>query len=262
MQKHFIYSFLLFSLLPSVTSFGQLRFDIKSFNEKFDLAQWLYVYDNIAWWTTDSVLAAPEEEKRKLGEEWFCFKKNQIWHAAYGKYENGNFHAVFHYTVDSNNQVHRVYTGIDSSEANSYSRALIRVNEFTRIIRDTTKVRLNRYIKREADRTLSVWALPAFSSAGVAVYGGEFFYRFDPTGNNLLEKNEYFQGNFRGFKADKPREIWLDYKEMDKPSLGAIFFVWYYKKYFTRIFIENKNSKSTVNFDKNKGEYYWTHFEE
>ena len=185
--------------------------------------RWLCVYDNIAWWTTDSLLASPEEEKQKLGKEWFCF---------------------------------------NSSEANPYSRALVKANELTKPIRDTTKVRFNRYIKRENDGTLSGWALPAFSQAGEAVYGGEFYYRFDRTGNNLLENNEYFQGNFRGFKTDRPREIWLDYKEMDKPSFGAIFFVWYYKKYITRIFIENKKSRSTVFFDKNKGEYYWSHYEQ
>lgn len=262
MKNYFSYSFLLVLLFQSFACPGQLKFDIKSFNEKFDVVQWLCAYDNIAWWTTDSVLAAPEEEKRKLGQEWFCFQKDGVWHAAYGKYENGIFNAVFHYAVDSNNLVHRVYSGIDSNEANPYSRALIRTNELTRAIRDTTDVRLNRYIRREIDGTLSVWVLPAFSPAGEAVYGGEFYYRFDRNGNNLLEKNEYYQGNFRGFKTDKPREIWLDYKEMDKPSLGAIFFVWYYKKYFTRIFIENKKSRSTVFLDSNKQEYYWTHYEQ
>ena len=104
--------------------------------------------------------------------------------------------------------------------------------------------------------------LPAFSPSNEAIYGGEFYYKFDRTGNSLLERKEYFQGHFRGFKTGKPREIWLDYKDLDKPTLGSIFFVWYYKQYFTNIFIENKKSRSTVLFDKRKGAYYWTHIEE
>ena len=44
---------------------------------------------------------------------------------------------------------------------------------------------------------------------------------------------------------DKPREIWLDYTQTEKPSLGAVFFAWYYKSYFTKIVIENSKSIST-----------------
>lgn len=48
-------------------------------------------------------------------------------------------------------------------------------------------------------------------------------------------------------------------REQEKPSLGAIFFVWYYKEYFTRIYIDNATSTSTV--IKNGSEYIWAHFD-
>lgn len=251
----------LISIFCFLTSFGQLQFDIKSFNKKFEVVEWLCRYDNIAWWTSDSVLASPKEEKEKIGSEWFCFQENGNWHAVYGKYWNGNYDLVFHYVVDTSGKVKRVHAPIDSFLLNSYSRALINSNKQLDHLRDTINIRLNQYIRRNEDQTLSVWILPAFSSTGMAIYGGEFNYKFDATGNNLLDKNEYFQNGFRGFKTGKPREIWLDYKDVDIPTLGSIFFVWYYKKYFTNIFIENRNSKSTVFYNKDKSEYYWTHFD-
>jgi len=264
--EHYTLSFMRHStiltviLFCSTFAFGQMKFDIKSFNEKFETAQWLYQYDIIAWWTSDSVYAAPKDEQNKLGGEWFCFQDTNIWHAAYGQYKNNTFDLVFHYTVDAASKVTRVYTPIDTTLANSYSRALINANKQLQPLKDTIKVSFNQFIKRNDDKTLSVWLLPAFSTSGVAIYGGEFYYKFDQTGNSLLDRSEYFQGNFRGFKADKPREIWLNYRDVDKPTLGSVFFVWYYKKYFTKIFIDTKESNSTVLFEPDKG-YYWIHVE-
>jgi hypothetical protein len=249
---------ILFFIFSSIIGFGQHTFDIRSFNEKFETAEWLYKYDLIAWRTSDSVSAAPKEELEKLGREWFCFNENDTWHAAYGRYENNKFEQVFHYTVDTFLKITRVYTPIDTALTNSYSRALINANLQVKQLKDTININFNQFIKRNDDKTLSVWLLPAFTRDGIAVYGGEFYYKFDKTGSMMLDKSEYFQGTFKGFKANNPREIWLNYRDTDQPTLGAIFFVWYYKKYFTRIFIETKKSNSTLFFEKDKG-YYWVH---
>jgi len=263
MNSYYKIIFTILLLCYSGNLCSQLKFDIKSFNEKFETVEWLCVYDKIAWWTTDSVLAASAGERHKLGNEWFCYRKNGIWHAAYGKYEKGNYSTVFHYTVDSNAQISRVYSNIDSTEANAYSRALIRTSELMKTVTDSFNNSFNRYIKRNDDSTLSVWTLSGISKNGDAIYyGGEFYYKFDRLGIRLLQKNEIFKGCFRRIESGKPREIWLDYREYDKPTLGAIFFVWNFKKYFTNVFIENKESHSTVFFDKSKKEYYWTHIED
>jgi hypothetical protein len=116
--------------------------------------------------------------------------------------------------------------------------------------------RFNQYIRRNADNTFSVWLLPAFQTNGVAVYGGEGIYTIDAAGTKILKDESYFQTAFRGFRSSPPREIWLDFKEMDKTSLGALFFVWYYKPYFTQIYIDNTKSTSTLL--KSKEQYVWT----
>ena len=222
-----------------------------------DTVAWLCDYDNIAWWTSDSVYATPKEEQAKLGSEWFCFKIGSTWHAVYGKYTNENYEVVYHYEVDSNRQVKRVFVNFDSSYLNPYSRALVKgikaLNEYP----DSIKVRFNQYIRRNSDNTLSVWFLPAFTQNGIAVYGGEFYYVFDSTGNNIIVKSEYSQ-EYRGFKPDSKKEIWLDYTNKEIPTLGSIFFTWYYRQYFDRIIIDSKKFKSTLFHEIGK-DYYWVH---
>lgn len=261
-MRHFMRKLITITLFLVFTncSFGQMSFDIKSFNDKFEIAQWLFKYDAIAWWTSDSVSASSKEEQNKLGNEWFCYLDKDIWHAAYGKYTNNKFDLIFHYTVDTTAKVKRVFTSIDTSITNSYSRALINANRELQPLKDTNKVQFNQFVKRNDDGTLSIWLLPAFSTSGFAIYGGEFFYKYDQSGNILLDKSEYFKGNFKGFKADKPREIWLNYRDLEKPTLGSIFFVWYYKKYFTKIFIDTKKYNSCLLYEPDKG-YYWIHVE-
>jgi hypothetical protein len=230
---------------------------IKRFNAKMDTVSWLCEYDNIAWWTSDSVAVSPKEEQARLGSEWFCFEQDRKWHAVYGKYASGRYDMVYHYEVDTNGTVKRVRTGVDTSLLNSFARALVNAGKLQAAYPDSSRVRFNQYIRRNSDGSLSVWRLPAFTTSGVAVYGGEFNYNFDKSGNNLLSKWEYSQ-QYRGFKPDKKQEIHLDYETMDEPTVGAVFFVWYYRKYFEKIVIRAKKFSSTVFRDDDQG-YYWVH---
>lgn len=254
--------------LFTFVAFGQKNknsvpnFDIVDFNKKFEVAEWLVRYDLVAWKTSDVVMQQDRKELEKLGTEWFCFQdKNGNWHAVYGKYEKDKFDLVFHFNIDSNSKITRTNDKIDVEFLNSHARALITANKQLSVaLKDVDAPRFNQYIKQNIDKTFTVWLLPAFQTNGVAVYGGEFIYSVDQTGDKITKVESYFQGNFRGFKADNPREIWLNYREMEKPTLGAIFFVWYYKPYFTKIFIDNAKSTSTLIQDENKN-YSWVHIE-
>ncbi len=221
-----------------------------------DTVTWLCEYDNIAWWTSDSVSASPAEEQSKLGAEWFCFKKEDLWHAAYGKFVNGQYQMAYHYVVDTNNSIRRSYSTIDTFTSNSFCRGLINGTNLLNKYPDSIKVKFNQYIKRNQDGTIAVWFFPAFTSKGIAVWGGEFYYLFDSTGNNLVLKSEFSQG-YKGYKPDPKKEIWLEYENVDEPTLGGAFFVWYYRTYFDRIVVDAKKIKSTV-FHDEKG-YYWVH---
>ena len=252
-------------VLSSLTVFGQkksgLSFDIKDFNQKATTAEWLYLYDAIAWWTSDSVMTEKEEDLQRLGSEWFCFQtEGGNWHAVYGKYENDKMNVVFHYLVDTTYKVSKTFEPIDNEFLNLHARALITANNQIAVIKDSIQLRFNQYIKQNDDKTFTVWIFPAFQPSGYAVYGGEFIYKIDPTGTKILEDNSYYQGQFRAFKVDNPREVWLNYTELEKPTLGTVFFIWYYKKYFTYIKLDNKNYVTTT-IKSGDGGYSWIHVE-
>ncbi len=254
-----------FLVLQALVTFGQrnkgLSFDIKDFSHKAEVAEWLYMYDAIAWWTSDSVMTQDSMELQRLGKEWFCFQTNDNnWHAVYGKYNNKNFDLVFHYLVDTSYRVFRIYEPVDTTLLCRYSRALNTANNQIQPILDSINLRFNQYIKQNDDNTMTVWIFPAFQPNGLAVYGGEFIYQIDPTGTKILEDDSYYQGQFRAFKVGEPREVWMDYTELEKPTLGNVFFVWYYKKYFTNIKIDNKYYVTTT-FKNEDGSYSWMHIE-
>lgn len=236
----------------------QTEFDIADFNKKFEVVRWLVAYDEVAWKTTDVMLASDKAEIARLGSHWFCFQdKNGVWHAVYGKLENNKFDQVFHFVVDRAGKITRTNERLDDAFVVSHARALdLAITKLSESVPPNSP-RHNSYIRLNADKTFTVWLLPAFQPDSVAVYGGEFVYTIDGAASKITKDESYFQGAFRGFKAAPPREIWLNYREKDKPTLGAIFFVWYYKQYFTKIFIDN--SKSTSSVIKNGNDYTWVH---
>jgi len=233
-------------------------FDIQDFTKKFEVAEWLVEYDNVAWKTTDVVMEQPKSELARLGQEWFCFQdKNKVWHAVYGKLTGEKYEAVFHFEMDLNDKITKSTQPIDQDFLNKHAVALRTGRaKLTSTIPEGSP-RFNQYIRQNSDKSFSVWLMPAFQPNRTAVFGGEAIYTIDVTGTKILKDESYFQKDFRGFKTDPPREIWLNYSEMDKPSLGAIFFVWYYRQYFTQIFIQNAKSTSTA--IKTPDGYIWTH---
>lgn len=253
------------AFLPLVV-FGQAlkttetAFDIDSFNKKFEAAQWLVAYDKVAWKTTDLVMTGDKAELARLGRDWFCFQDSKgVWHAVYGKLENSKFDQVFHYVVDGSGKIARTTDKIDEAFLIAHAKALQLAQKKLIEVIPAGSPTHNTYIKRNDDKTFNVWIFPAFQTNGVAVYGGEFIYTIDVTAEKITKDESYFQGAFRGFNAKPPREIWLNYTEKEKPTLGSIFFVWYYKDYFTRISIKNAKSMSSV--IKNGDEYMWVHVE-
>jgi len=237
---------------------SQNDFDIADFNKKFEVVRWLVAYDEVAWKSTDVMLASDKAEIARLGKEWFCFQdKSGVWHAVYGKLENNKFDQIFHFVVDATGKITRTSDKLDDAFVVAHARALnLAITKLNDSVPPNSP-RHNSYIRLNADKTFTVWLLPAFQPDSVAVYGGEFVYTIDAAAGKITKEESYFQGAFRGFKAAPPREIWLNYREKDKPTLGSIFFVWYYKQYFTSIFIDNSKSTSTV--IKNGDHYMWTH---
>lgn len=259
-MKKLIFIYILFIFSMNVTAQkNDIILDLKKFNTNTEIAEWLYMYDAVAWWTSDSVMTNDKSEIERLGNEWFCYiSEDNLWNAVYGKYENNNFDMVFHYVVGEDGIIRRVFDNVDTTMSNSFSRALILAKETAAPSLDTMPVTFNQYIRRNDDKTITVWLLPAITSKNAAVYGAEFIYTFNKYGNKMLKDESYIQGPLRGFLIGEPREIWVEYPELEQPSLGGIFFVWYFKKYFTQIKLETKYYISTV-FKNDDSGYYWVH---
>lgn len=237
------------------------NFDTADFSKKSEIAQWLVEYDEVAWKTSDVLVTEDKVEIAKLGAEWFCFQDSKkLWHAVYGKFANDKYDLIFHYLFDSAGKITKVNEKVDQNFLNTHAKALtIGRSTLTAKIPPNSPI-FNQYIRQNSDKTFDVWMLPAFQTDGTAVFGGEGIYRIDGTGSKIIADTSYFQKNFRGFKADPPREIWLDYREVEKPTLGSIFFVLYYKAYFTNIFIDNSKSTSSIIKDGKNG-YFWVSVE-
>jgi hypothetical protein len=266
MKKLFITATLLIlALLPVLGQDSKILsgFDYKDFYKKDSIARWLYVYDVIAWITSDVGVTESEEELQQLGTEWFCFEtEDGNWHAIYGKYENNKMNAVFHYLVDYEDKITRVFEDIDTAFLNPHARALITANSEIASIKESVPIRFNQYIKQNDDKTFSVFIFPALQTNGWAVYGGEFVYTIDSTGTTILEDNSYYQGKFAYYDTNNGRNmrIRLDYTELENPTLGNVFFMWYYRRYFYSIIIENKNYIHIVLQHQDRS-YNWMHVE-
>jgi hypothetical protein len=235
------------------------KFDIQDFNKKFETVQWLVEYDAVAWKTSDVVVTEDKSELAKLGNEWFCFQdKDKTWHAVYGKLGPTGFVAVFHYVYGKDGKITKTAEKPDQVVFDRYANALATARSKLLGSIPVNSPIFNQYIRRKSDDTFDVWMLPAFQRDGTAVYGGEAYYSLDSAGTKILKEESYFQKAFRGFQADPAREITVDYHELGKPTLGGIFFVWYYKSYFTKIYLVTAKSTSTV-VDTGKDGYIWVH---
>lgn len=239
------------------------NFDIVDFNKKVETAEWLVRYDVVAWKTTDVLVAQDKAELTKLGPEWFCIedKGKGLWHALYGRIEAGTYNVAVHYLMDAAGKITKTSEKLDQKMLDGYAAALAtaRVRLETKVPKGAVK--FNQYIRRDSDGTFEVWMMPAFQTNGVAVFGGEGIYRLNAAGDKITSDSSYFQPALRGFQATPPREIWLNYSELEKPTLGSVFFVLYYKEYFTSIMIDNAASTSTLIKDPKNGEYMWVNIE-
>ena len=137
------------------------HFDIEDFNAKFDTAQWLADYDEVAWKTSDLVMAADKAEVAKLGKEWFCFQDDKkIWHAVYGKFDKAHYELVLQYIVDAAGKISRSVENLDQAYLDSHARALnTAVTQLHSKIPPDSPL-FNQYIRRNTDKTFEVWMFP------------------------------------------------------------------------------------------------------
>ena len=229
------------------------KFDSITFNEQLEIANQLIECE---YYTQ---LAADEFSKLEdiSSTNWFTFVENQTWHTVGGISDGNTFRITKHVIYDSASSI-LDYTGIsDSSKLIASFAALAEANKQFQLIRDTSNLYFNSFVLWHPDQTVSVWILPAFQPSGQAIYGVEWEYIFDKSGKNLLMQNS-FTNRITGIWIGQPRELWLNYRNIDKPTLGSVFFAQSFRDYFTRIRIDTRISTSTTK-KETSGKYSWSH---
>ncbi|MCK7553498.1 hypothetical protein MKQ70_00150 [Chitinophaga sedimenti] len=226
------------------------------FEEKMNVVAWLCSYDSVATFISDIAMTMPYEQRLRIGRHWFCLQgPDGVWQAVFGRFANGRYDLVSHYRMVDSFNIDQVCDA-DTAMLNSHSRAIDNAYAEASKIIGPSQVRFNKFLKDNPDGTLSIWMMPSVQSADIAMYGGEFYYKFDKTGTAVLDRNEYYTGRFRGFKTGSPREIHLDYLQDDTPTLGAMYFAWRNRKVFGDIYIENKVNRMVLSYNEDKG-YHW-----
>ncbi|MCR9253633.1 MAG: hypothetical protein NXI20_24670 [bacterium] len=213
--------------------------------ENVELASRMLAYDHVAWVSSDSLITLSQDELRTYGGQWFCYLDSLgIYHALYGAYDS-SYTLTAHYLVDSTTfQVNRSFEPFDTTLAIQYSKAydlaLARKREF---LGPEDQVRYNHFIFR-SDTTVSVYFIPAFQPNGYMIYGAEQHYTLNFEATQIIDKFEYFK-EYRAYQAAPNKEVTIIYEDLDYISLGAVFFLMYYDRYFKSIRIVTKNYVST-----------------
>lgn len=252
--------FLAFFLVQMNFSQPDIRpFPLADFNDKVRTAEWMMAYDSAAWRMSDLVTHIDNDLLARMGREWFCFRgPDSLWNGVYGKYKNGRYDLVMHYRISGSDSIDVVKEEkVDSAMLVAVSKAINTAYKEAGSRLGKSYVRFNKFVRYHTDRSITIWLLPAMQSSGIVLYGGEFCYHFDATGEKMLSRWEYFQG-FKGFRFGKGREVKLEYEAVTAPPQGAVYFALQYRDEFKGVHIETKENISTLYFNQTNG-YYWEH---
>lgn len=229
------------------------QFDTLQFQRLIEYANQLVEYEYVMQASMRNLKEVPDTSDIL----WYCQFINNTWHTVGGNFKNDKFAISKHFVVDSVYNVHEFPGSYDTVHLTSLGYAISQASEYFQQVLDTTAIYFNSFLINNTDKTISVWFLPAFQPSGQAIYGWEWEYIFDQTGKKLLKTNSY-KGIFTGVWIGQPRELWLNYRNTDFPTIGSLYFGLTFCDFFTRLRIDTRISTSTISKDKS-GEYFWSH---
>lgn len=252
MSRHLLLVLLVTSLSGRVTYAqegpGPLADSAAAFQARRETVAWLLQYDRVAWVTSDSVMAEPEDVKKSLGSEWFCYRIANDWHAFYGAFDATAdlYHIALHYTVDSAGHVASSTADVDTTRISAFARALQHANDALPAHFTDAGFPFNVYVRELGDSALEVWFLPGWHPrAHVMVYGGEASFVYDTTGRKERARHILLD-EWRGFPLDRGKKISLDYESHLLPTVGSLFFLYSNRSNFKEIHIVTKAYVTTL----------------
>jgi len=246
----------MFALLAFQASKAQdnlIGFDSVQFNHNLLVAGWLVDCDYV----NEISVEAFKKKKELPPPEWFSYYANAAWYIVGGNFNKSTFTITSHLIFDTLFNATDYSGRYDSAKLAASFSALTKAGDLFRVVRDTSSIYFSSFVYPNPDQTISVWFLPALQPSGQALYGCEWEYIFNNTGETLLKLNSV-SNPIRGIWIGQPREFWLNYRNQDLPTIGSLYFVLSFRDFFTRMRINTGKFTSTV-AKNTEGIYEWTH---
>ena len=233
-------------LVPPPLAAQDLPFPIEDFWANDSTARWLIAYDNCAWRSTDKLLERPPAERTGLSPIWMCLNEASGWHALYGRYDEttDRYQVRFHFRV-TRDSVTPATTPLDTARVGSAARALAAaVRDLPELFRKSG-ARFNTYVQFRSDSALSVWVLPAWQPNGVALFGAEARFDYQPGGRVRIGTHSIL-GPLRGTRPDSTVAFRIDSNGEGAPTVGDLFFYYQMRPYFSEVRIQTPRYSSSV----------------
>lgn len=254
----FIMFSLLFSglgLLPFKMHAQEKTFDRDAFEKLEHTAQQLIDNEDLLDYATDRFR---REFKEVAGQNYIpslAYPDGEYWKVLFFRYQDSVFSLIAKYQIDSIIRIADTDGTSLTSRDTIFIKCLIKANSFMSPIMDTNEYYFSTLLRQNENKSISVHYFPAFQPSGQALYGVEWCYTFNEDGSQVLSK----QFNSIGLNSvwiGQPREYWLNYRELDIPTVESLFFALKYRDYFTRLRIDFKNTTCTTSRNR-EGNYTW-----
>jgi hypothetical protein len=192
-------------------------------------ARWMFVYDRVAWLTSDLLPKESKEVQAKVGPIWFCLEKNHVWYAFYGRLTATGYEVAVCYREKAKDAFEAVAPPV-FPETEPFAMAINLTQPELDILTRSTTVRFNYYIRTVADQ-IEAYFLPAFQSDGKLAYGVQQTYILTATGGRVLSR-EIHGRTLYGYSPDKGHVISLEMTECVVPTPQALFTMMSYREAF------------------------------
>jgi len=254
---------LLFSLFAgiffaSAQSDNPTAFDTATFRKLEKDAIWMSRYIAASWLVNDTLEKSGEKPLARFGQSGCCIPSpDGSWQIISGTFLNEQFSMRFCLSFDSTGNLMAHQPAPDPAVYTPWMLALRQCSVSMEGTVDSIGIHMDQFIRRNADSTFQILVVPAFQPSGQGIYGAEWSFTCSPDGKTIISRNQMLS-DIKGVWIGQPRELYLNYRHLDFPTTGAIYFAVYYIDFFTRIHIDTMRSRSTLINDKN-GRSHWQH---
>jgi len=232
-------------------------FDTIKFNELLSKANQLLVSEEIIDYSKQEFLLQYRDLSIKPNIQAYTYIHNGGWIVQFGLVKENIMEPVSRYFIDSIATLTKLENNQPRFNDSSFMQAIVSSYQSFQKAIDTCDFYISTIAIRNSDETISVFKLPAMQPSGQALYGCEWEYVYNKTGSILITTKNLLS-TIKGIWIGQPREIWLNYREFEFPTIESLFFALKYRDFFTKLRIDTRNSISTTSRYENK-EYIWTH---